>query len=356
MRTTEQIILLAILILPALPFAPLAKFSTHMYKSEGLQAARRNIVVLSHNVSQDVADGFFDVNCLLTGRVDVLTRCINSALWVSNGIRKDTSIFLMLFPHNITIEVRGSEILDLNPDERTTALCLQRALLANMNMNPVTSTSTHADVDIDGRDENGSHDDDDDDDDENLHRRQVEMGRLQKTNRGRPETVNPHKPGSLSKSEKTKFRIARKAREAMVRRITRSLGSGECARPPKGFLIHREDTLLARLKSLEGNGNGPIVMLNELGDPLGGVLSDEAYAKSYTQTNENNGKSNETGFDSTTAKTTTTMILGDQIGYAACDEEVLARSNAVRQVSLGPLSLLTSQCITIMHHYLDMEA
>ena len=74
MRTTEQIILLAILILPALPFAPLAKFSTHMYKSEGLQAARRNIVVLSHNVSQDVADGLFDVNCLLTGRVDAVGR------------------------------------------------------------------------------------------------------------------------------------------------------------------------------------------------------------------------------------------------------------------------------------------
>ena len=55
----------------------------------------RNVVVLSHNVSQHVLDGHYDVNCLLTGRVDVLCRCINSALWVSKGIRKNTTMYLL---------------------------------------------------------------------------------------------------------------------------------------------------------------------------------------------------------------------------------------------------------------------
>ena len=35
----------------------------------------------------------------------------------------------MLFPHNVTIEVRGGSVRGLNPDERTMALCLQRTLL-----------------------------------------------------------------------------------------------------------------------------------------------------------------------------------------------------------------------------------
>jgi len=44
---------------------------------------QRNIIVLCHNVSQDTADGIFDVNNLLKGRIDVLARCITSSLWTS---------------------------------------------------------------------------------------------------------------------------------------------------------------------------------------------------------------------------------------------------------------------------------
>jgi len=44
---------------------------------------QRNIIVLCHNVSQDTADGIFDVNNLLKGRIDVLARCITSSLWRS---------------------------------------------------------------------------------------------------------------------------------------------------------------------------------------------------------------------------------------------------------------------------------
>lgn len=330
MRLKEHNILWLLLLIPAIAFAPPTKVrasgsKTRSSLSVALNAARRNIIVLSHNVSQDVSDGLFDVNSLLTGRVDVLTRCANSALWVSNGIRKDTSVFLMLFPHNITIEIRGKEVIDLNPDERTMALCLQRTLLADGG----------------NRDTDGSNDIDNNQDlsamkieqEKKQERCRVELESLRETKRGRPDTLNPHKPGSLSKSEKRAFRITRKAREAMMRRIRRSSGDS----PPQGFIIHRNDTLVARLQSL----NGPALMLNELGEPLEGVLSD-------THAHANSNWRNTKEFEST-------IILGDQIGYAACDEEVLAESDIVRQVSLGPLSLLTSQCITIMHHYLDIN-
>lgn len=85
-------------------------------------------------------------------------------------------------------------------------------------------------------------------------------------------------------------------------------------------------------------------MLNELGETLGDIFLDGTLLQS------NNANSNrEKEFESTT------IILGDQIGYATCDEEILAKSEAVRQVSLGPLSLFTSQCITIVHNFLDVH-
>ena len=275
----------------------------------------RNIVVLSHNVSQHVLDGHYDVNCLLTGRVDVLCRCINSALWVSNGVRKDTTIFLMLFPNNseigTTIEVSGNEVIELNPDERTVALYLQRALLAaNRRVEGNTDTDN-----IEKQQQNI--------------RQEAEIERLLATDRRRPDTINPNKPGAFTKSQRRALRKDRKARQAMARRIKRSSGDSS---PPQGFAIHHE-TLIERLDKLDGR----ILMSNELGEPISDVLSSSV-------------RSNANGSDDNTS---TSVILGDQIGYTLCDEEILSKNENITQVSLGPLSLLTSQCITIVHHYLD---
>lgn len=289
-----------------------AGMSTVALHLHATSQTHRNIVILSHNVSQDAADGLFDVNNLLTGRIDVLARCVNSALWVSNGIRKNTSVFLMLFPHNITIEIQGNYVENLNPDERTMALFLQRTLLVG----------DRGDKEKHALEESSP-------EQWNLaagQRREVELLRLQETQRKRPVLINEFKPGAIPKSEKNAMRVARKHREAMVRRINRA---GDDA--PVGFLLHRDDTLETRLKTFSSVGN--IIMLHELGEPLVDTL-----ASMYQQK---------------TADTTITLILGDQIGYVASDEKLLAESDALRQVSLGPTSLLTSQCITIMHHYLD---
>jgi tRNA pseudouridine-54 N-methylase len=287
---------------------------------------QRNILVLSHNVSQDVADGLFGINDLLHGRVDVLARCVNSALWVSNGIRHDTSVFLMLFPHNITIEIQGCAVRGLNPDERTMALALQRTLLV-------------------GRRESGRLGDNEEDgsSEVSVEGQQVERDRLRATNRQRPETINPFKPGALPKSERARLRIVRKQREAMVRRIDRAAKLGDDT--PIGFVLHQKDSLEARLEQF--SRMGPLLMFDELGEQLSDELLDHIYQSDRTE---------KTTGTSATTNTTMTLILGDQIGYSAGDVKCLAENKGVRQISLGPLSLLTSQCITISHHYLDLYA
>jgi len=294
---TFSLLLLLLSILRTFQFSPTVK-NPIARKHVTVVSAHRNIIVLSHNVSQDVADGLFDVNNLLTGRVDVLTRCVNSALWVSNGIRNDVAVFLMLFPHNITIEIQGDKVRGLNPDERTMALYLQRTLLVGSSDRRETSQITRTDV---------------------LPVKMVSEAKK------RPVIINPHKPGSRSKSQKRALRVTRKAREAMLRRISAFRNN---ATTPQGFVLHTNDSLEERIIDLKKK-DGPILMFNETGEPLWDRIT------SIRQEKE------------------TTIILGDQIGYSPDDEKFLAENAAVTQVSLGPLSLLTSQCITITHHYMD---
>lgn len=61
-------------------------------------------------------------------RVDVMCRCITAALYISNGLRKNTMLWLVLQPTGVTISVSGRSVSGLNPDEKTVALLLQRTL------------------------------------------------------------------------------------------------------------------------------------------------------------------------------------------------------------------------------------
>eukprot|EP00548_Thalassiothrix_antarctica_P015606 CAMPEP_0194176162 /NCGR_PEP_ID=MMETSP0154-20130528/10125_1 /TAXON_ID=1049557 /ORGANISM="Thalassiothrix antarctica, Strain L6-D1" /LENGTH=472 /DNA_ID=CAMNT_0038890249 /DNA_START=286 /DNA_END=1704 /DNA_ORIENTATION=+ len=287
-----------------------------------LSTTHRNIVVLSHNVSQDVADGFFEISELLKGRLDVLCRCSSSALWVSNDIRKDTSLFLMLFPHNITIEIQGQHVKGLNPNERTMALYLQRTLLIGNK-----HKQGQGDADVNAADDAEVVDVEDSDTSRNLDASQL---------RQKKEEV---------RLRQKKVRAIRKEREAMVRRITKS--DNTYVEPPAGFVFHRNDTLQARLDQFAADG--PILMLSEIGESLGGVLG-----TMNTNSSHSDGAVQSTGDnDGLTTNSTTTLILGNQLGYSEGDEKLLTENVSVNPVSLGPLSLLTSQCITIMHHYLD---
>ena len=79
-------------------------------------------------------DGRFSLNDLTgsTGRLDVLLRCINSSFMLSNDIRRDIELYLVLQgepdPPKILF-FKGSELKYLNPDERATAALVKNALM-----------------------------------------------------------------------------------------------------------------------------------------------------------------------------------------------------------------------------------
>ncbi len=66
------------------------------------------------------------------GRLDVLVRCVNSALFLSHGIRRDTECWLVLEGGDDapkTVVFRGESVRYLNPDERSTASLIRNALM-----------------------------------------------------------------------------------------------------------------------------------------------------------------------------------------------------------------------------------
>jgi tRNA (pseudouridine54-N1)-methyltransferase len=91
----------------------------------------RRFIVLGHRAITS-AEFKLDDLCGSTGRLDILLRCVNSAFFLSHGIRKDVEIVLMLLGEPNppkTIRIDGSEVKYLNPDERSTAALIRNALL-----------------------------------------------------------------------------------------------------------------------------------------------------------------------------------------------------------------------------------
>ncbi|MDR0767425.1 MAG: tRNA (pseudouridine(54)-N(1))-methyltransferase TrmY [Methanosarcinales archaeon] len=68
------------------------------------------------------------------GRMDVMCRCITSALFISFGMRRDVNIWLILKgepgPEKI-VRFNGETMRSLNPDERSSGSLIQKALLVN---------------------------------------------------------------------------------------------------------------------------------------------------------------------------------------------------------------------------------
>lgn len=76
--------------------------------------------------------GDFSLNDLPgSGRMDVLCRCINSSFFLSHDLRRDVECFLVFCgdpgPEK-TIMISGEDVISLNPDERSTAALLKKAL------------------------------------------------------------------------------------------------------------------------------------------------------------------------------------------------------------------------------------
>ncbi|NYT06660.1 MAG: tRNA (pseudouridine(54)-N(1))-methyltransferase TrmY [Methanomicrobiales archaeon] len=90
----------------------------------------KRICVIGHHAP---SSGDFSLNDLAggAGRMDVLCRCVSSALFLSHGIRRDVEVYLILLgpPRPpVTLRFSGEEIRSLNPDERSTASLIRKAL------------------------------------------------------------------------------------------------------------------------------------------------------------------------------------------------------------------------------------
>lgn len=90
--------------------------------------AQRAFVVLGHRAALTPD---FTLNDLTgsAGRLDILARCVTSALCLSHGMRTDTDVYLVL-QDRITVRFEGAQVKRVNPDERSTGALVKHALKA----------------------------------------------------------------------------------------------------------------------------------------------------------------------------------------------------------------------------------
>jgi tRNA (pseudouridine54-N1)-methyltransferase len=85
------------------------------------------------------SDGQWTLNDLTAGagRVDLLCRNIQSAFFLSHGLREDVEFYAVFAESALrqkTVRLQGSSIQMLHPDERSTAARLQQALQASWSV------------------------------------------------------------------------------------------------------------------------------------------------------------------------------------------------------------------------------
>jgi tRNA (pseudouridine54-N1)-methyltransferase len=96
----------------------------------------RRFATVSHTGK---SDGNWHLNDLAAGagRVDVLCRNVQSAFFLSHGLREDVEFYAVFARSPVrqkTVRIEGAKIQMLNPDERSTAARLQQALQASWSV------------------------------------------------------------------------------------------------------------------------------------------------------------------------------------------------------------------------------
>ena len=101
----------------------------------------RRFVILGHKAPL-TAD--FTLNDLPggAGRLDVLCRALGASLFVSHGIRKDVEAILVM-QDQLHIRVVGDRVKRMNPDERSTAALLKKAIDAVSDEETESTPGTH---------------------------------------------------------------------------------------------------------------------------------------------------------------------------------------------------------------------
>ncbi|WP_181693451.1 tRNA (pseudouridine(54)-N(1))-methyltransferase TrmY [Natronomonas sp. LN261] len=86
----------------------------------------RQFIVRSHDLTADAEVSLDDLPG--TGRLDLLSRCVTSALLCSHDVREDVRVSIVVDGYVVRFE--GSDVRRLNPDERSTAARIRDALEA----------------------------------------------------------------------------------------------------------------------------------------------------------------------------------------------------------------------------------
>lgn len=93
----------------------------------------KDFIIIGHKAVTDT----FSLNDLpgAAGRMDILCRCVNAALFLSHDLRRDVRVFLVLkggpSPPKL-IRFDGSAVRYLSPDERSAASLIKKALEKNV--------------------------------------------------------------------------------------------------------------------------------------------------------------------------------------------------------------------------------
>jgi len=102
----------------------------------------RYFVVVGHKATTSPNFSLEDIPGT-SGRLDILCRSVTAAFVISHGIRKDVCVYLVLLGGDVpkTIRLCGETLRHLNPDERTTAALLKKALAVPATLEWAMSTS-----------------------------------------------------------------------------------------------------------------------------------------------------------------------------------------------------------------------
>lgn len=89
---------------------------------------KRNFVVIGHGVDPSGDFGLDDLCGGAAGRLDVLLRCVSSALFLSHGLRRNVEVFLVFPRGPKTVRFCAAQLRCANPDERSTGALVRKAL------------------------------------------------------------------------------------------------------------------------------------------------------------------------------------------------------------------------------------
>jgi len=102
----------------------------------------RTFIVVGHKATTSPNFSLEDIPGT-SGRLDILCRAVTASFVLSHGIRKDVCVYLILLggQEPKTIRLTGETLRHLNPDERTTAALLKKALAVTATGQWTMSTS-----------------------------------------------------------------------------------------------------------------------------------------------------------------------------------------------------------------------